>query len=215
MVFPSSFLKVVASGSMLAGAEEWSCSWSLDLGGFSGEGVETLLDGLVPVISTWFSSAGASISTRAQLETIKANVLGVDGKYVSQTYTGLRDIEPVVGSAAGNIMPPQNTVAVSLRTARKRGPGARGRFYPPLPVVGTLAPDGTIAAGQAAQMATAGAALINGMNGVSDLRVVVASEVGAGALVPVTSVAVGTVVDTQRRRRGDLVEVYSTAAVAP
>jgi hypothetical protein len=103
---------------------------------------------------------------------------------------------------------------VTLRTGNQRGLARTGRIYLPVP---HLAPDvetGHLSPSQTASAATWAGGLISALNaapGVGD--VVVCSAVGTGAIRRVTSVDVGSVIDTMRSRRGALKEARSAGPV--
>lgn len=218
MAYPQPFIRIVASGTMLTGAEIWSTSWSMadpDLSNDAEQPSALNVIAMADAVRDWFVSPGARISNSALLDRVKINLVGTNGRYVSQTDTFEREFEPAVaGNKASGLWPPQCSVAVSLRSNKRRGPGAFGRFYPPL-TVGDVQADGRIPAGQAGDMAQAAASLLRDLNlsaGLT-LQVVNASSVGAGTFQKVTSVRVGRVVDTIRRRNNALVEDYQEESV--
>lgn len=124
-----------------------------------------------------------------------------------------------VGSAAGSMMPPQNSIVASLRTAQvgKRG---RGRMYsPPTPLLtGSGADAGVINASNRGSVATAFQTLIEA------LAVTVTEPTGSwvrpiviGApyvnYAVVNQVRIGSVYDGQSRRRNSILEQYTSLPV--
>jgi hypothetical protein len=121
--------------------------------------------------------------------------------------------EPLTGASADAPLPSQCAHVVSLRTGLP-GPRYRGRMYLPGFGVSQMTVEGQIAAGAASDLANGMAAFFDAVNDsvVAPATAFVASD-AAQQLTAITSVQVGTTVDTQRRRRDAVPEIYSTAAV--
>lgn len=218
-------------GGSLFVTEQWSCSLNMRIGAQNVDPTSIVLDlweqwtrdnieDLAADVRTWHESAEARNSQAARLEYVKANVIGPDGRYrnpgetVGIFYTGT-DRQP--GSRTPGLA--QDTVCVSLLTDVTRGRASRGRFYPP---TGQMTPDaqtGRISAGEVEGVVLGAQQLLDNLANqpgidANNPRVVVASELGSpGPQRDVTSVAVGNVVDTQRRRRKDLPEAYTSLPV--
>lgn len=117
--------------------------------------------------------------------------------------------------------PPQIALVATLLTGAAGSTG-RGRFFIPSPRMGNLGVDGRLAvADRDAHLANV-VAFINACNtsltGAGFGRIVVASGGSvqrgvAPSLRPITHVAVGRVLDTQRRRREGLLEEKATTAL--
>lgn len=214
MAYPNQFLRLQVSGSLYT-SEMWS--WTLSLmPDFPGDndGPETVPAGVISAVQTFHQ---ATSSANAKLETIKLNEIGTDGRYTKQVTVFHDFATPVAGgqSSAPNF-PPQVALAVTLRTAVRRGLASRGRFYIPAP--GRLVQsDGRISAADATSTASAATALLNGLNtALPGWDPCVASRTREGDLRPVTHVSVGRVYDTIRTRRNGLLEEYvDGAALAP
>lgn len=217
MVFPNRFIKVVASGTLFQAGEIWSTSWSMADPNTSNDAEDVdRPEAFADAITAWFQRETSWISPNAVLDRVKVNLVGPDGRYVSQGDTVEVEIPDVPGGSAGQTLPPQCTCAVSLLSDRRRGPGSHGRFYPPL--AGTpVQSDGKIQAAVAKSMADSASQLVRALAdaggttalaGPGPLRVVNASAVGAGRFDLVTRVRVGRVVDTIQRRRNALTEEY-------
>lgn len=209
--------RVVLSGTLASGAEEFSVgmnfapdlgagisspaelnSWAIaianDLGTATADSIDRglSLTGSVTQVSTyWYPDVGAP-----------ATAVGT----ASALYSG----------SVAAIHPLQTSVVVSLRTAFA-GRRYRGRFY--WPALGwTVGATGkftgtpvSAAADDFAEMLE----FIAGADGTSvELRPVVVSKAG-GFVTPVTSVSVGDVPDTQRRRRDGLTEIYVNSPYPP
>lgn len=224
MVFPNRFIRVVASGPTQDGGEIWSCSWSMADPNVDNDAEQIDPDPIGQAVEKWFKDPNASISSYAKLDRVKVNLVDQNGRYVSSGATEEYElpIQARGGSANGLQWPFQVSLAVTMRSARRRGPGSVGRFYPPL-TSSPIGGDGRIGASEARRMADAAASLLADMTagaggpltGRGPLQVVNASAVGAGRFDPVTSVQVGRVPDTIRRRRSALAEDYQSATVSP
>jgi hypothetical protein len=204
-------------------AETWVCS--LRMSGWMGpfeEDQEPLLNAIAVRINAYQNST--AVPSDARLTFIKANPINAAGKYMSQFVTHEKRYDPPInGGNTGTLLPLQLTVAVSLRTDRARGIGSRGRFFSP-GVVGSEVSGGLLFPARAGARAQAAKTLVEGLNTVGatyDLgRVSVVSSGSKdgslpGVAVPVTSVEVGQLVDTQRRRRAQLSEApRSVLAIA-
>lgn len=117
-----------------------------------------------------------------------------------------------VYGGATTALPPQCSTVVSLRTP-VAGARGRGRMY--LPTLGSnaLYQDGRLAVASRSAIASAMQLFLNDWNADSGTQPVgVASAVG-GYVTTVTSIQVGDVIDTQRRRRDTLPESYLSAAI--
>lgn len=229
--YPGTFLKLVWGGPLYA-AEQWSCS--LNMVPNSGEpspawNVDQVPAAVRTAIET-FHTTPSLICAAAKLSFIKANVIGADGRYVNQTDSNTYEYAtPLAGGATG-ATPPQIALAVSIVTAAQRGLASKGRFYLPVPSLAMDTVSGRLSESNALTAANAAATLANALNqwAVSaghGIRVGVASGgpvrngivTGPGAFRVATGFRVGTVLDTQRRRRADIPEVYkvNSTAVTP
>lgn len=130
---------------------------------------------------------------------------------------------PIAGNGSGAIsLPAQCTLAVTMTSSIARGLGAKGRMF--LPQVGgqVASSDGKISTTIQTNTKTGMQTFFNGINTDLGIRgdVILASRgrttgVTAGVNKQVTGVKVGDIIDTQRRRRNNLVEVYASATVTP
>lgn len=208
MAYPAGLSRIVVGGYLFGPTgDDWATS--LHLLDLQGRSTPPDITAVRDAFSTWFANNQARISSDASLAWVKANRIGPDGRYRDQSTneTSVGGASGQSGGYSGSTFP-QVSVAVSLLTGISRGYGNRGRFYPPMSCV-TLASNGHISPGQTQEIATAAAGLITALQSgaLSGWRVVVASKPG-GVAVPVTRVAVGDVVDNQRRRRQSLIEKY-------
>lgn len=207
-------------GGTLAGSDEiWSCGLRLKhLGGdeinaLRQETIDTIEEA-AGYVSDYFTDVRAGFSALNRLAWVKLDAISAStGKYAFPNSPNTFEIDPVVSGTAGG-MPPQVAYCVTLRGLNKRGPGARGRWYVPC---------GNLVNGQTGKMSDAVA--LEAANAAGDLLAslnTIDSGLGPDAWSPwlfgdgiggpvdssITALQVGTVFDTQRRRRNQLVETY-------
>ena len=209
---------LLAWGGTFFDAEIWSCSLRMKTGA-TGEQMDdktAILDDLKTDVQAFHTRTDSKVSNQAKLAWLKFNRIGADGKYASNTDTWLYEWPtPVAGSTAPTF--PQLALVVSLLTPRARGRASRGRFYIPMGNI-NVETNGRISTPNAAGVAGSAKTLIQNLNDWPGFTtfptpdVIVASGMD-GSWERVTKVAVGNVIDTQRRRRGDLTEVYSEQAI--
>jgi len=197
------------------GAEAWSTGFHLD----GDVANEADMSALCTEVFDYFADPLNMTNTH--------NLISLNGtidEVVGYQYLGSSPTATIVGGSTsasvagqgGMDLPPQATVVVSLQTSL-RGARYRGRMY--LPAIGAdmntdLKWGGTATpTGVAAEFAaffefvnTAALAYSAGSVGVY--------SAAADVVTQVTSVRVGDVMDTQRRRRDNLLEIYSVEPVA-
>lgn len=219
---------VLQFGGRLFNTEIWSCSLRMILGDpattmISEAAMQTWAEENVADVAddvrAWFLRSDSLISNAARLDFVKLNTVDENGRYWSQEETV--QFEWLAGDApTGTVVAgePQNTVCVSLLTDAARGRASRGRFYPPTGNFTPTAGTGKISGTLTQQMADSALLLLNDLANepgvdLQSPRVVVASDLGSpGPMRNVTMLAVGDVIDTQRRRRNNLIEAYSNSA---
>lgn len=119
---------------------------------------------------------------------------------------------PKSGSGTCN-RPPQCAASISLLSAFA-GQSYRGRFY--LPWLGGTMDPTTLKSSVPLNAPTQLATLLNALGASSPSDVDLEPQIYSrklDLLTPVSSIRIGDVVDTQRRRRDDLVETYFSAPV--
>ena len=153
----------------------------------------------------------------SKLTGLKVAAISTAGAYLAEPLV-YEDESPGGGSTQQT--PPQLSIVLSLLAATTLGTGNRGRMYLPHCHLGMPSNTPTSDEATAEAVADAGVTFINSLttliNGATtvDLNPVIMSEAGGGSAKDVFAVAVGTVNDTQRRRRNALIEVYSTSTLA-
>lgn len=223
MAFAHKVVRVTISGTCFGDSEIWSTGFYL---GREDADAEAPTDANAATVAaawaTMFTHADTKIGSNYFSSTVKLALLNVDGK---------TDLENVVqydwatrpqGPNGGTTYPAQIALVASLRSEKKRGIASHGRMYLPgvsAPIDGT----GKMTSSFYPAIATKVGALFQTL--VTDTTLpgypVLASKgkaglfAGAGETQGITSVKVGNVYDTQRRRRNALVESYSTVAITP
>lgn len=171
----------------------------------------TVYDDIAADCVAFHGSAGAAISPRAVLDTVKIAKIGTDGKYAADPI--IREVNRpggAVSTGQAAWTPPQTAWCMSL-TSDTRGASGRGRFYLPMPIV-SMGDDCLIDAQYITGATGAAATFLNNLNNqpgldALDIRVAIISSKGSAALV--TGVRVGRVLDTMRSRRRSLDESYA------
>jgi hypothetical protein len=174
------------------------------------------LTSLDNAFATLFSGTSLSVLSAVRYLGLKVSPQNVEGQYGGDSVNAVEKLRttPLVGAGAAGL--PQATIVASLKTAMPRGLANEGRMY--LPASARM-PDATgrLPVQTAEQIASAVATFVSSVNAVGLGNVTVFSKTREGAARAVTGVRLGRVVDTQRRRRNQIAELYvdATTAVAP
>lgn len=216
-------VRVTCFGDMLAGQEEWSTGFFL--GQPSAAALvpsQAAADSISAAWATFFASAGANIKNTYRSLGIKMAFYpsGSDKSDPDKTVYSYH-ATPILGGYSGTVNhPPQVTLVASLDAAPNRGLAGKGRMYLPGVMLGM---DGVGAISSSDRLAVANALkacfdTINASSSVgSDVINASKGRIGVPFAPPinrkVAAIRVGSIYDTQRRRRNNLPEVYSTVAV--
>jgi hypothetical protein len=113
----------------------------------------------------------------------------------------------ISGGGPSASYPPQIAMVASLENAGARGLAAKGRMYLP-GVASTIGSDGKLASVSVTPMVTALKTFLDAVNA--------AAPTGEDVILAsvVNRVRIGSVYDTQRRRRNAMVETYQSATLA-
>jgi len=217
----------VVDASIARTETDWSITgnWKVEesLGGATFNVDDWLNDQVAPAITTFM--AYAHLSNQVRLRTIKCYPDGAptgksvpapsqaQGSPILLTYTSAYP----TGGESGTQLPPQDSIAVSTRTNRV-GRRGHGRFYLPSATSASLS-QGKVSSGAQADILAAAQTFLHD---VSYSHVVIpfiqVRPIVTGAPYDaygiVEQVRVGTIMDTQRRRRDRLVESYASGAVS-
>lgn len=181
--------------------------WNATVHSNSAQNITAVHGQFVTSITTfWGVSTEALFPSGERVTGLQTNQLDpLTGKNVAQANTTVS----FVGTGAGSAMPPRVSTVISLRTALPTRAG-RGRLYLPAPIASACDANGALLAANATLLATAFAAFCTGMTTICP---VVVYHVKTFNGTVVTSVAVGTVLGTQRRRTNKIVSQYSSHTV--
>lgn len=170
-----------------------------------------LTDQLIPAAATLIASN--TVSSHAVLDAVKLSPINTSGHVVDLRVCRAENATGVPGIAGGDPLPLQNTVAISLRTGRIGAKG-RGRFFLPGVSTNLLASNGSLTPTAIANYGVNAAAFLDaliwdGGGGVTAHTAPIVTGVPYALYGKVTQIRVGDRVDTQRRRRRQLVETYA------
>jgi hypothetical protein len=200
--------------------EIWSCSMRFDQFSAGPLGDEIVGNEAAQKVQRFFNTV--AFAPKATLEYVKFNPIGPDGKYANETETTEVFFQPpLIRTGTGQLLPLQNTIAVSWTTARSRGIASKGRMFLPGMNADWMTNIGLIGGAHREALVAACKLFIE------DCRTWTSEYVGVPAIVsqgaqggagpgvaePIIGVNVGNVVDTQRRRRNALVEARLFADV--
>lgn len=198
-------------GGKLPGNEQWSCGFRMWKSGGSTEadGAAVLVN-VAAALQAFHVREGTAIHSSALFNFVKVNAIAVDGTYIGSG-TNEATFADNPGGIGGAQPANQLTLGVSTVTGFNRGPAHRGRFYLPSPGI-TIGTDGRMPTAVIDGVADSCITMRTAVNsaGAGHVMVVMSRKAGAPGHRAITGFEIGTVVDTQRRRRRSLVEDYRT-----
>lgn len=213
------YQRIHIDGTLGSGAEEFSTSFAVQsLGGDPVTDPAVLAAWADACLALWAPGTGWPGDLRAMLGSTSAittiRVYNYPAPGSAADALGQSSTAAVAGSGTV-ILPFQSSLVYTLRTARP-GRSYRGRMYWPFVTASMLATGlvntaSTSLASRASSFAQMLAAHCTA-GPLASLDPMVASA-ATGDVTPVTSVRVGNVMDTQRRRRDNLVESFGSAAI--
>lgn len=194
------FYRAVFYGTFNNG-EEWQTSFGInDTGLSSTEDVAQDLKSSYDAHPEWVKNRLRTTDIVSGLKVYRLPSIGAPASELAEELIGDSG-----GSSAGNTLPPQCAVAISLLTGFP-GRTKRGRMFLPIRGSTLLTGDGLLGNTFAQDWADDAAAFFSDFNNsLSGRRIVVLSGKDSAAY-NITSVSVGNVIDTQRRRRNSLPE---------
>lgn len=224
VTYANSTWRVQILGQMFGGGEEWSTGFFMGntSGGDVGQAPTTAdCQAIATAWNTLFTTGANGFSNYFNTLGVKISLVSTAGTSDPSNTAYYYYPSSIYGGGSGAPYPPQIALVATLATAKVRGYGSKGRMY--LPGI-KFAVDGTghISGSETTTLKTALVTFLNACNAniTQDYEVVVNSALSAGIpghpalMEPVTSVRVGNVFDTQRRRRNALQESYVTGALA-
>lgn len=221
MSLPFQVARVTLSGSMFNGAEIWSTGFYM---GWENQDATAITPtGVSDISNAWsifFGSASTSVSSAFKYEMCKVAMISQDGKTIADSAQYYSPATPVSGGGTSNAFPPQVSLVATLANSLPRGLATKGRMYLP-GINAALQPDGKLASISTTPIANNLKAFFDEIHLDADLpgNPVLAS-IGRGplkldgAIRNVSQIRIGSVYDTQRRRRNALQESYVTLPVA-
>lgn len=224
------FARVTITGDCYGGAEHWQTGFQLGNNAGDVESVDPLAAGAVAAAwEVFFENSIHHIPTTYRTTEVKVSLINTNGT-TDMGQISYHTLSPVItGGSPDNPLPPQVALAVTMTSQLQRGLASKGRMYLPGYAHTVDGATGKIPPARAQEVA-------NGMklffDTVNDSVLVPGTVVLAskghkttaldtnnqpvyvdGITTTVTGCRVGNVFDTQRRRRNELGEVYSTAVL--
>lgn len=222
MAYRHKVVRCTAFGTCYDGAEEWSTGF------FMGNPTD---DALAPTQAsanyflaqwtTFFTNVTSGISSRYKTVGVRTALLNTDGKTDLNANFYAYPTVPFAGTGGSQNIHPQLTLVASLQARPDAGLGAKGRMFLP-GVAHSISTNAKLTTTDTDKVALNLKTLFDAMNASTDIwgNVINASRgraLGVGGDMPVNrnveDVLVGNVYDTQRRRRNQLQEQYSTQAI--
>lgn len=228
MAFPTNYIKMTWGGTLAAGQDIWSCGLYLDAGlgninpidEAQWAAIGELLPTYAAAVRQLHTDSDTRIPNGVRLEWVKLAYLDVNGSYKAEAHEHIYPT-PVAGGGTPNYVP-QVACVVTLVSEKYKDPGKYNRFYLPAANTSTGGQYKMTAAETTGVAASAGAfieALVQVYSGQTgdvtwggNIVPVVASK-SYDKIMPVVSLRVGDVLDTQRRRRNKVYENYSEIEV--
>ena len=224
MAYANAHVKITLFGTSCNGAEEWSTGFRMgseDVGSGNFAIGTGFVEALLPLWETFFTASANQIYQSFKTSGIKAAIILADGSTDIGNVTTIPYASPIIGGKPTNGFPPQVAMVAQLAAASPIGLGAKGRMYLP-GVAQSVQESGHVDTSFAQTLANNLRTFLDGAeNAVNSPGYVMNASKGRPG-VPftapvnrrVTSIRVGTVYDTQRRRRNGLQETYMSAAMA-
>lgn len=209
MVYVQPFLRVRIEGPLGGGVERYSFGMNLVAPEATAAPTEISED-FASDVAAWFTGS-SNIGNAARLETLKVNLIGTNGKYVSPSTVRYDWTSPLPVPSAASNFPFQIAVAVTFATSIGRGRASKGRMYLPVPAGSVEAPANGIPDAYVSSYLVGARALADILEehcpGWSHG---VVSNIGAGSQAIVTEYRCGRIYDTIRSRRESLSEEYES-----
>ena len=213
---PAGAVRVAWSGIM-PGGEIWESSfWTVGNPPADAAAATTLADLLWDTFASnspgpWFTTLQSLCSANTLLNRVRTYVYS--GGSDRATFVGEHVSATGLSGASSQVTPNQIALVMTLRSSLA-GRAHRGRMYLPATKLG-LSTTGNVQDGITAPVANAWATGFGVWNAASEGKVSVVSSIGAGSSVLVTSVAVDTRPDVQRRRANRQVIDSKAVAILP
>jgi hypothetical protein len=220
--------RVTISGDCFSGGEQWSTGFYYGLvDGDAGDPAGTAED-IAGHWTTFFTSVTVDVSEFYRTLEVKVAQFEESGNTDTEMIDYYTYPAPIVGGGGQLAHPPQCALVATMTSDVQRGLGAKGRMFLP-GVRQAIQSNGKISSTDANNVATAFKTFLDAVNADADIpgSVILASHGHRTVLAPggdivylqpvntlVTGCRVGDVYDTQRKRRNELPEVYTTKVLA-
>lgn len=222
MAFTEKHMYITVMGDGYNATEQWQFGFRALMTDPTLQPTQATADGIGGEVDAWWSgtapyAVAGPFCRLTRLVQTKVSWVDTTGLLVPNSLVRIHlPAAPIAGKeapAADHHAWPQNSEAATLLTALPRGRGSKGRVFLP-PACSTMDSTGRMSSGTIDGLSTQFALLLSRINLLPAVNAVaVMSKVGAGSSQFVTQVSVGSVMDTQRRRRRSLAE--TPAAVHP
>lgn len=223
MTYPGDFTLVTMNGTIAGGNEIWSAGFHIagQLEPVAPDAWRSYIDDIKDTVTArlgaMYANAALLAPYDAPMTHVKYAHLDELGKYLEEAV----DDEVTARGSNNTGYLPQGTLVSTLSSGKFKDPGKYNRFYLPI-APANLAGNWCLSVGQQEAYADEVWAAIQDINTAlaaeapgNDMKVTVASGSALGSFLPVTSVRIGAIVDTQRRRRNQLPEAYVTRPSLP
>lgn len=161
---------------------------------------------------TQLAVVGFSVNWRTDVVWSQVNVSELGATPGAPVVTSAQAAIADGGTGTGASLPAQCSPCISLRSATA-GSRARGRMYLPPTAISTVGNSGRLTSTAQNAIADGVEDYFDAMTTAGHSHVIVSAVGGAWTNYPLVSLRLGDVVDTQRRRRNDLAEVYAVRTV--
>lgn len=221
MAYAHKVVRCTLFGSMYSGAEIWTTGFYYGApDADAADPSEAAADVILDAWEDFFTATNTSISFNWKTNGVKLALLNTDGStdtanVVQKTYT-----TAIAGQNAGSGFPPQVSLVASLLAGLGTQPGDKGRMFIP-GVASGLDSTGHATTGYNTTIANNLKTFFDALNSSFEMpgQLINASHpnivVGGPSPVnkTVTTIKVGNVYDTQRKRRNALAENYAAATL--
>ena len=210
--------KVTLEGTNATDQDIWTTGWRIAPSPASEpiinypEMANNLLESVTGAAETFWDAIRNKVATGTRLNSVKVAPVDEDGRYIDNMDSVIYDWETPLAGSRAVAHPPQVSVVASLTTGTRRGNATHGRMYLPLTGIIIDPNDFTIAVENRRDVANAVVGLLDdSLSTIQDISLdpVVMSNIGSGTTRTITTVAVGSIPDTQRRRRNRFTEEYT------
>lgn len=224
MAYRHHVLRCTAFGTCYDGAEEWSTGFYMGIADNDASAPsQQSADAFLTDWTAFWVNVNSGITNKYKTSGVRVARLHKDtGKTIPGEVFYAYPTVPVAGTGGSSNMHPQLTLVASLQARPDAGLGAKGRMFLP-GVSHSISTNAKLTAADTLKVATTLQTMFNNLNASFDIggNLINASRGRNAGLFNdqpvnryVQDVLVGDVYDTQRRRRNQLVETYSTKEIS-